>query len=533
MSLVWGQSLYPSVPGCPDLVDGDFRKITLDSATTEPLAISVAKDGRVFWVERGGNLLVHKPDTRKTVTAGKLDVRFEGEGGLLGVSLDPKFPANPFIYLYYTSPAGSDPEKSMNKLSRFSLAGDVLNLGTEKMILEVPYDFRRPHTGGAIRWDNAGNLYLSTGDNSGATGYFQSGAAGTAANTNDLRGKILRIHPEPDGRYTIPSGNLFPEGITGPDVGKTRPEIYVMGLRNPYRFDVDSFRDLVVWGEIGPDASTADPLQGPAGTEEFNVASAPGFFGWPFFVGKETYTDSKGVVVDPKAPVNASTRNTGLSQLPPAHAASIWYAKDKTESLPGFAARGMWAAIGGPVYRYDGNLPSATKMPPHFHGKWFITDFGKNWIKAVTFGERGEILQVHPVFTHIKIDRPLDLVAGPDGALYFAEYAGWRDRSAGTRISRIEYTGKCRPTTGFALDRKGRREGPDSKAYRLSDFNRGSLNIPEGMASLEIFDLQGSKVWEYRRSHAEHAISPAWPQELVDGVWLVRYLRNTKSVSGN
>ena len=71
-----------------------------------------------------------------------------------------------------------------------------------------------------------------------------------AGNTNDLRGKILRIHPEDDGTYTIPEGNLFPKGTE-----KTRPEIYVMGDRNPWRISIDSKTGYIYWGEVGPDAS--------------------------------------------------------------------------------------------------------------------------------------------------------------------------------------------------------------------------------------------------------------------------------------
>ena len=74
-----------------------------------------------------------------------------------------------------------------------------------------------------------------------------------SGNTNDLRGKILRIHVQDDGSYTIPSGNLFPSVRA-----KTRPEIFVMGLRNPYRMAVDKATGAVMWGDYGPDAGNAD-----------------------------------------------------------------------------------------------------------------------------------------------------------------------------------------------------------------------------------------------------------------------------------
>jgi cytochrome c len=75
----------------------------------------------------------------------------------------------------------------------------------------------------------------------------------TAANPYDLRGKILRITPQNDGSYTIPPGNLFPDGIGG------RPEIYIMGVRNPFRVTYDPETETIYWGDIGPDARQGDP----------------------------------------------------------------------------------------------------------------------------------------------------------------------------------------------------------------------------------------------------------------------------------
>ena len=73
----------------------------------------------------------------------------------------------------------------------------------------------------------------------------------SSGNANDLRGKILRIHVEADGSYTIPDGNLFPK-----DGSQGKPEIYVMGARNPYRIWVDK-RGFLYWGDVGPDGGVA------------------------------------------------------------------------------------------------------------------------------------------------------------------------------------------------------------------------------------------------------------------------------------
>ncbi len=101
----------------------------------------------------------------------------------------------------------------------------------------------------------------------------------SAANTNDFKGKILKIHPENDGKYTIPEGNMFPKGME-----RTKPEIFAMGCRNPYRIAINPKTSTVYWGEIGPDAGE-DKERGPRGYDEFNQAKKPGYYGWPYFVG--------------------------------------------------------------------------------------------------------------------------------------------------------------------------------------------------------------------------------------------------------
>src|SRR6185369_13122336 len=94
-------------------------------------------------------------------------------------------------------------------------------------------------------------------------------------------GKILRITINEDGSYGIPEGNLFAKGTPN-----TRPEIFVMGNRNPYRIMVDKKNGYLYWGEVGPDANN-DSLatRGPRGYGEVNQARKAGFFGWPLFVG--------------------------------------------------------------------------------------------------------------------------------------------------------------------------------------------------------------------------------------------------------
>src|SRR5690606_12281900 len=242
--------------------------------------------------------------------------RAEAEDGLLGVALDPQYEKNNWIYLYYSQ----EGDKAVNILTRYELKGDSLIESSTKILLEVEVQRDQCcHTGGSIAFDAKGNLYLSTGDNTSprATNYAPMDnrpgrspwdAQKSSSNTNDLRGKILRIHPEPDGTYTIPEGNLFAKGTP-----KTRPEIYIMGGRNPYRISVDKRTGYLYWGDVGPDASADSVNRGPVAFDEINQARKPGFYGWPYFVGnnqayhqRDFVTGKQGPKFDPAKPVNNS-----------------------------------------------------------------------------------------------------------------------------------------------------------------------------------------------------------------------------------
>ena len=137
-----------------------------------------------------------------------------------------------------------------------------LDLGSEKVLLKWPVQIHSCcHAGGGMAFDSKGNLYIGTGDNNSVRlqrrllrqqpepnykGVSFDDARRTAGNTNDLNGKILRIHPEPDGTYTLPTGNLFTGEETDEGGGKTRGEIYVMGVRNPARIFVDRQTDIAL-----------------------------------------------------------------------------------------------------------------------------------------------------------------------------------------------------------------------------------------------------------------------------------------------
>ncbi|WP_159774977.1 PQQ-dependent sugar dehydrogenase [Streptomyces sp. HM190] len=460
----------------------DFQQVTLakgEPEVGEPMSLAVLPDRSVLHTSRDGELRLTDA-AGNTRLAGKLDVYSHDEEGLQGIGVDPGFADNRFIYLYYAppldTPAGDAPETGtaadfapfdgVNRLSRFVLTTDgTLDKASEKKILDVPASRGICcHVGGDIDFDAAGNLYLSTGDDSNP---FQSDgftpideranrnpafdAQRTSANTNDLRGKILRIKVDADGSYAIPEGNLF-----APGTDRTRPEIYAMGFRNPFRFSVDKKTGILYVGEYGPDAGAANPSRGPAGQVEFARVTKPGNFGWPYCTGKnDAYVDydfatgASGAAFDCAAPRNTSPNNTGLTELPPAEPAWIPY---NGNSLPEFGD-GSESPMGGPVYHYDASLDSPVKFPEAYDGDFFAGEFGRRWIKRVTSDADGTVRSIADVpWTGTQV---MDMAFGPDGALYVLDYGiSWFGGDEHSALYRIENaTDGHSPVAQAAADR--------------------------------------------------------------------------------
>lgn len=438
-----------------------FTKVVLAEKLNEPMELAVMSDRRVLFIERLGAVRLYDPATGKIMEAGKIDVSHkyynqdgnqpEAEDGLLGLALDPGFEKNNWLYLYY-SPAG---DKAVNRLSRFEFRNDELVMSSEKVMLEVEVQRDQCcHTGGSITFDADGNLYLSTGDNTSprATRYapiddrpgrIPWDARKGSSNTNDLRGKILRIRPEADGTYSIPEGNLFPEGME-----KTRPEIYVMGTRNPFRISVDQKTGYVYWGDVGPDSRADSAGLGPMSYDEVNQAREPGFFGWPLFVGDdEAYNDYdfetgvSGPKFDPKKPINDSRNNTGLRELPPTAPNFIWYPYDVSEEFPLMGTGGR-TAMAGPVYHRDLMAGAERPFPEYYDGKLFIYEWMRGWIIAVTMDEEGNYQDMERFMPDYRFSNPMDMEFGPEGDLYVLEYGtGWFVPNDDARLVRIEYNG--------------------------------------------------------------------------------------------
>ena len=190
----------------------------------------------------------------------------------------------------------------------------------------------------------------------------------------------MRIRPSAGGGYTIPAGNLYPQGTA-----QTRPEVYAMGFRNPFRFSIDPANGWVYLADYGPDRNPPTTNRGPEGLVELNVIKAAGNYGWPFCHGDNQpyapYNPSTGVVgakFNCNAPVNNSPNNTGLTNLKPVVAPNMWYGYGTSPTFPELGSGGS-GPMGGPVYRYDAANPSETKFPPYY-------DESVSWGGFIPFG---------------------------------------------------------------------------------------------------------------------------------------------------
>lgn len=442
-----------------NLVQGTFN---------EPTEMAILPNLDILVTQRRGEIMLYSDKTKTTKQVGFLNVyhsasvpNVNAEEGILGITPDPDFKNNHYVYIFY-SPA----DTSVNRLSRFVFENDSLHLKSEKIVLDV-YSQRQIccHTGGSIAFGKDNLLYLSTGDNStpfdekdqpyvnhgfaplnDAPGHEQYDAQRSSGNSNDLRGKIIRIRIKPDGSYEIPEGNLFP------NTPKARPEIFVMGNRNPYRISVDKKTGFLYWGEVGPDAAN-DSLatRGSRGYDEVNQARKAGFFGWPFFVGNnypyreyDYLTGKHDSAFDAAKPVNRSRNNTGLQELPPAQPAFIWYPYAVSPDFPQVGTGGR-NAMAGPVY-YAEDYPAETRFPDYYNEKLFVYDWIRGWVKAVTMLPNGDFDKMEPFMEHTKFASPIDMEMGPDGRLYILEYGnGWFSKNADAGLTRIDYLAGNRP----------------------------------------------------------------------------------------
>lgn len=230
-----------------------FTLTPVATGLTGCTALAVAPDGRVFVCEQTGALRVVKNDRLLLEPFIRLPVDSTWERGLLGVTLDPHFPARPFVYFCYVA-AKPYPH---HVVSRWTAAGDRAVPGSERILLEgddqtkLGGEVPAGHQGGGIHFGADGKLYVAVGDQT---------AGKPAQDLNSLLGKLLRINA--DG--SIPADNPF----LNRTVGKYR-SIWALGLRNPFAFAVQPGTGRLFINDVG------------GNHEEVNEGVAGANYGWP------------------------------------------------------------------------------------------------------------------------------------------------------------------------------------------------------------------------------------------------------------
>jgi cytochrome c len=426
-----------------------FQKVVLDFNLNEPMELDVLPNEDVLFIERRGGIKLFKKSENKTKLVTTFPVFSDLEDGLLGLTVDPDYEKNHWIYLYY-SPASKE---AIQRLSRFTFIGDSLDRSSEKILLTVPTQREECcHSAGSVEFGPDRLLYVSIGDNTSprATGYGPMDetkgrsawdAQKSSSNTNDLRGKILRIKPEDDGTYSIPKGNLFT------DPAKGKPEIYVMGVRNPFRISVDQKTGFLYWGDVGPDAGKDSVGFGSRGYDEINQARKAGNHGWPYFIGNnfaynhhDYTTNMSGALFDPKKPINTSPNNTGVKELPEAVPPLIYYPYAGSKEFP-LVGEGGRNAMAGPIFYLDQFPDSENRFPEYYDKKLFTYDWMRGWVMAVTLNENGDYERMERFLPNMLFNNLVDMVFSPTGDIYALEYGtNWFSQNMDARLVHLTYS---------------------------------------------------------------------------------------------
>lgn len=232
-----------------------FTHVRVATGLVHPTAFTIAKDGRIFITEQAGRVRVIENGQLLNQPVLSITVDQSGDGGLyterglIGITLDPDFATNNYMYIFYTAPG--NPVRS--RVVRYTLNGNTAVTSSAQVIIDLdPLSSAHNHNGGGLHFGPDGKLYIATGDNA---------TPENSQNLENTHGKILRLNP--DG--SIPSDNPFTSG------SDQKKMIWAYGLRNPFTFDIQESTGRIYINDVGQER-----------WEEINDATAAGQnFGWP------------------------------------------------------------------------------------------------------------------------------------------------------------------------------------------------------------------------------------------------------------
>jgi glucose/arabinose dehydrogenase len=298
---------------------------------TRPTVVTNAGDTRLFIAEQAGRIKVFK--NGGLLGTPFLDVsglvRCCGEEGLLGLAFEPDYANTGRFYIYYTNNDGDQ------VIARYNVSNnpDIADSGSAQILMTIPHPDHGNHNGGWLGFGPDDNLYAGVGDGGGGGDPFCA-----AQNPSDWRGKLLRLNVVGQVTYTVPAGNVF--------TATQEPEVWAIGLRNPWRASFDRQTGDLYIGDVGQSArEEIDFVPGNSG--------AGLNFGWSQFEGSIPYSDG--------------TSNNGPFDCPPSGIAPTQPITDYDRSLGS-------TVTGGYVYRGSSY--------PSLKGVYFYADFGSGKLWA-------------------------------------------------------------------------------------------------------------------------------------------------------
>lgn len=454
-------ALAPHASRAQVLVPGFTDSIVAQSLDL-PVAFDFLSGGRLVFVEQYSGrvrLLVNGQIASTDPVMTVPNITITGERGLLGVAVDPQFPARPYLYTHQTSTG------NVIRISRWTLTGDLA--GTSggalsanpasrfDLLANIP-DNASNHNGGTVRFGTDGMLYVSIGEDADNC---------QSQNIDALKGKILRLRTDllPPG-----PGTAFFAQITPPDNPYVaRPDsngrlVYAYGLRNPFRVQVDDVRNCLVIADVGlSDYEEMDLLALPGGAG-VGMAPAGSNFGWPWREGPMSYMGCGGSEPTSVAPIYAFDRTqlAGASII----SGGAYHAQLLGDNFPN---------------RYEGDI----FFSDYYSGDVFRLEWnGAAW--AIAAPDSG---QADPGKWATGFESVTDWRVGPDGALWACRQYWEGFRNTG-RIERIAWT----VNTGVP-------PGTTRPGLRLSSYpspSRGLVTLAygaEGVASvtLRVYDVRG------------------------------------------
>ncbi len=449
--------------------EGFTVTVVEDAFTRATVGFALLPDGRIFVAHHQNGFVdivvdgVVKPEPIFVVDS----LTTSSEQGLLGIAVDPDFPDSNYVYLFHTT------QDSTNQISRFTVQGDLNDPSSNNLTIDaasikpllVLDNVYHAHNGGTLRFGNDKTLYVSHGDD-GQTDFIQS--------LTNVNGKILRINR--DG--SIPVDNpVFPDEPEG-----MREEIFAIGLRNPFRFSIDSETDELFIADVGTDLF-----------QELNVSSGGENFGYPHYEGDGFFREYVDLIPpEPTFPIHS-------------------YAQ---------SARGR-SVTAIAVYRPTA-VPDNVSFPPEFDGAYFFADFFDSELKYVT-GDGEAAYQVHSFGTGYA--NLVDGGVAHDGSLYALSYQ--------KKLIKISYTAGPSSVATTEVPEPILVESNYPNPFDRATSIEYQLENPVDHVTIDVFDTMGRRV-----AHLFDGFQPAGQHSITfdgserpQGLYILRLQAGATSVS--